>query len=84
MSNLSKSRILWQSRRGMLELDLLLGPFVQYCYETLTREQQLLYQEFLTHEDQELYAWLLSTQKPQNKAFNVLIRQILENPKRSS
>jgi len=68
----------------MLELDLLLGPFVQYCYETLTREQQLLYQEFLTHEDQELYAWLLSTQKPQNKAFNVLIRQILENPKRSS
>ena len=68
----------------MLELDLLLGPFVQHCYESLTLEQQLLYQDFLTHEDQEIYGWLLSTQKPRNKAFNVLIRLILENPKRSS
>ena len=48
----------------MLELDLLLEPFVQHCYEKLTSEQQLLYQEFLTYEDQELLAWLMKRQKP--------------------
>jgi antitoxin CptB len=82
MSNYSKNRIFWQSRRGMLELDLLLQPFVAQCYEKLNPEKQRLYQEFLTYEDQEIYAWLMEREKPDKSAFEDLIRLILENPHR--
>jgi len=84
MSQLNKNRIFWQSRRGMLELDLLLEPFVRHCYDNLTTEEQQLYQEFLAHEDQELYDWLLLRKNPIDKSFDRLIRLILENPNRSS
>ena len=29
------NRMRWASRRGLLELDLLLGPFVEACYREL-------------------------------------------------
>ena len=53
------NRLFWHSRRGMRELDLLLVPFVQEVYPTLTAEDQLLYEAFLKLEDQDLYNLLL-------------------------
>ena len=34
------NRLFWHSRRGMLELDVLLVPFVQEVYATLDAENQ--------------------------------------------
>ena len=81
MSNLDKNRIFWQSRRGMLELDLLLEPFARHKFETLSQQQQQLYQEFLTYEDQDLYAWLMERQQPPKQSFESLIRLILDYAK---
>ncbi|MCH8550476.1 MAG: succinate dehydrogenase assembly factor 2 [Natronospirillum sp.] len=53
------NRLFWHSRRGMRELDLLLVPFVQEAYPSLTSEDQLLYEAFLKLEDQDLYNLLM-------------------------
>ena len=49
---MQKNRLMWASRRGMLELDLMLQPFVEQHYDQLDQTDQLLFQELLELEDQ--------------------------------
>lgn len=51
--------VYWRSRRGMLELDLLLVPFTREVYGSLGAPEQGRYRELLACEDQELFGWLL-------------------------
>lgn len=59
LTEIEYKKLAWHSRRGMLELDLLLLPFVQGQLPSLHRADQLLYQRLLAEEDQDLFAWLL-------------------------
>lgn len=52
-------RLIWHSRRGMLELDCLLLPFAEQALPALSAEDQALYERFLSHEDPDLFAWLM-------------------------
>lgn len=47
------NRLFWHSRRGMLELDVLLVPFTQEVYPTLSEADRELYVRLLSCEDQE-------------------------------
>lgn len=53
------AQLLWQCRRGMLELDLLLIPFVENHYPTLTNTQQQTFQDLLHYPDPVIYAWIM-------------------------
>lgn len=44
MNEVELKKIWWHSRRGMLELDLLLLPFVTNKLEDMDDKQQLIYQ----------------------------------------
>ncbi len=72
-------KIFWHSRRGMLELDLLLVPFATEVYEQLSPREQLLYRELLEQEDQDLFAWLLQREPPVDTRFEPIIALILEH-----
>jgi succinate dehydrogenase flavin-adding protein (antitoxin of CptAB toxin-antitoxin module) len=48
----SRKRLYWHSRRGMLELDLLLVPFAENCLAGLDDASIGLYQDLLAQEDQ--------------------------------
>ena len=61
---MSYNRLRWGSRRGMLELDLILMPFVEHVYPTLEPHGQALYARLLECEDQDLFAWLLQREPP--------------------
>lgn len=54
--------VYWRSRRGMLELDLLLVPFTREVYGTLGAGERERYRELLGFEDQELFGWLLGSE----------------------
>lgn len=45
------SRMRWASRRGLLELDLLLGPFMESCFRELEPQLREDYQQLMSHED---------------------------------
>jgi antitoxin CptB len=51
-------RLRWACRRGMLELDVLLGNFLEEAYLGLTAEDQQLFIRLLECNDQELFDWL--------------------------
>ncbi len=57
-------RVRWHSRRGMLELDLVLVPFADKYFQTLSTTDQDAYVKLLTMEDQDLLAWMLGHTTP--------------------
>lgn len=61
------SRLRWQCRRGMLELDLLLQPFVEKNYIKLSEENKIAFSELLKYTDQDLQEILLGNKTPGNK-----------------
>ena len=61
---MNKNRLMWASRRGMLELDLILQPFVEYTYDSLSEHDQLRFEALLEREDQQLFVWLMKREQP--------------------
>ena len=53
------NRMRWASRRGLLELDLLLAPFVDACYRDLAEEDKRIFRRLVTCEDQDLMNWIM-------------------------
>lgn len=84
MQEFNKQEIFWHSRRGMLELDLLLVPFATEAFESLSLPDQLLYSELLEEEDQDLFAWLMQRSEPIDPRFKPIIAQILAHNDKSA
>ena len=57
--NEQTNRMRWASRRGLLELDLLLGPFMDSCFAELEPSLRDDYQQLMSHEDQDILNWIL-------------------------
>ena len=76
-SKLDYNRIIWASRRGMLELDLVLEPFVRDAYRDLSSEDQARYRALLECEDQELFGWFLGRQRPQDAELAKIVDTVL-------
>ena len=77
MQAFNKQKIIWHSRRGMLELDLLLIPFATDAFDALPYPDQLLYSDLLEHEDPDLYVWLLGREPPNEARVSSIIQMIL-------
>jgi antitoxin CptB len=80
--NEDHKRLRWHSRRGMLELDLVLEPFVEHRYPELSAVDQARYRRLLTCEDQELYGWFLGRTVPQDEDLARIVDEILEYARR--
>ncbi len=74
--NTELSRLRWQCRRGMLELDALLGDFVDQHYQTLTHAQQSVFQDILKYPDQLLFDYFFGSAKPVDKDVADVIKRI--------
>jgi succinate dehydrogenase / fumarate reductase iron-sulfur subunit/antitoxin CptB len=48
------NRLRWQSRRGLLELDLVLKPFLEHDFERLSDDELGAYQDLLLLPDNDL------------------------------
>lgn len=69
--------IYWKSRRGMLELDLVLIPFIKSSYPTLSDNDKATFDELLNLDDPTLLSWLVYGVEPMPEYANIvrLIRQ---------
>ncbi|MEM6300673.1 MAG: succinate dehydrogenase assembly factor 2 [Pseudomonadota bacterium] len=67
----------WASRRGMLELDLILGPFVEKHYPNLSADDKARYRALMGCQDQELFDWFLNKALPNELAHRHIIELIL-------
>ena len=76
MQNQDQARIRWGCRRGLKELDLLLLPFVDEKYATLSVAEQQSFAELLETPDPELYSWLIAYNTPPKPDFKSLCEKI--------
>ncbi len=67
-------KLYWRSRRGLLELDLLLPPFLAECYASLDITRQLAYETLLSCEDPDILSWLNAHSTPED----LVLRDIVE------
>lgn len=63
---MDRNRLFWASRRGMLELDLVLMPFLEKIYPTLEQEDKERYWRLLESEDQDMFGWFLRRENPED------------------
>ena len=77
---MSKPKLRWACRRGMLELDVLLAPFVDH-YPQLDAGQQQDFERLLACDDPELFAWFMGHQQCADPALAALVAKILAHPR---
>lgn len=76
MTAAAKSRLHWQCRRGMRELDVLLGRWLDSRYDAASDEQKAAFQQLLELTDPELAAYLLRGASSGDPLLDGIIRQI--------
>jgi len=72
------NRLYWHSRRGMLELDLILMPFVEKHFKNLDDADKLRYIRLLTCEDQDMFSWFMQHKKPDDADLAKIVELILQ------
>lgn len=72
------NRLYWHSRRGMLELDVLLVPFVREVYPTLDERDRERYRKLLECEDQDMFGWFMQRAEPEDADLQRMVSMILD------
>jgi len=75
-AELERARLQWRCRRGMLELDLLLLPFMEKVYDDLSSDDQHKFHTLLDMQDQELLECLMLQTKPEDESLNEIIDKV--------
>ena len=70
------NRAKWASRRGLLELDLLLSPFVADAFIDLSDDLRADYRELLFQDDQDLLEWIMGRADITNVRFLDIVDSI--------
>lgn len=70
-------RLWWHSRRGMLELDVLLLPFLENVYLTLSEEDRARYRKLLECEDTDMFEWFMQRSRPEDPDLQHIVDMIL-------
>jgi antitoxin CptB len=69
----------WACRRGMLELDVLLGNFLEEAYLSLPKEEQDIFCQLLQENDQDLFMWLTGKIPASHPPFALMIGKIRQH-----
>lgn len=74
-------RLRWACRRGMLELDVLLGNFLEEAYLNLPAKQQILFVKLLECNDQELFDWLTGKKQSADGDLSLMVEMVRQHAK---
>lgn len=66
---MEKNRLYWASRRGMLELDLVLKPFLDDHFDDLDDADMQLFENLLEEQDPDLFLWFLKGGDPEDEGL---------------
>ncbi|HIG67586.1 MAG: antitoxin CptB [Porticoccaceae bacterium] len=81
---MNKNRLLWASRRGMLELDLILAPFVKDVYDSLEEDDKLRFEVLLECEDQTLFMWFMQREHPTDPNMQRILQIIRDSREKAA
>jgi antitoxin CptB len=78
LNSSDKPRLIWACRRGMLELDVILTPFVEHEYDGLEEAQRATFRRLLECDDPDLFAWFMGHDRSRDAALQGMVEHILE------
>jgi len=73
------NRLRWAVRRGMLELDLILLPFLENIFPSLEEQDKLLFEKMLECEDQDMFNWFLRKGEPEDAEIRHIVAIVRQN-----
>ncbi|TBR37761.1 hypothetical protein CBF23_013790 [Marinomonas agarivorans] len=71
-------RLKWHCRRGMLELDLLLEPFLEEEFEKLEAADKKRFYQLIQVEDQDMFLWFMQKEVPKDPDLARIVKIILD------
>ena len=77
MRSLKYNQLYWRSRRGMLELDLQLQPFLKQSFFSLEENEKEGYEKLLLEEDWQIYDWLRGVTTPVDEDVALVVDKIM-------
>ena len=77
MKSLKYNQLYWRSRRGMLELDLQLQPFLEQSFFSLDDNEKEGYEKLLLEEDWQIYDWLRGITTPVDEDVALVVDKIM-------
>ena len=75
--------MLWRCRRGIRELDSLLKPFTEDCYDELSSLDKTRLQTLLGYQDTQILDWILGREIPDREGLQSLVDSIIRYSKES-
>ncbi|ELY5209979.1 succinate dehydrogenase assembly factor 2 [Vibrio cholerae] len=72
-----KARIKWACRRGMLELDVVIMPFFEECFDSLIESEQDDFVALLESDDPDLFAWVMGHGRCENLGLAAMVDKIV-------
>ena len=75
--------MLWRCRRGIRELDSLLRPFAEDCYDELSALDKTRLQTLLGYQDNQILDWILGREIPDREGLQSLVDSIIRYSKES-
>jgi antitoxin CptB len=70
------ARLRWRCRRGMRELDQLLGEWLDTRYAQADRQAQIAFAELLDAQDPQLWQWLSGRETPPREDWQRIVDEI--------
>lgn len=80
-SSENKSRLYWQCRRGMLELDEMLQGFFKRSFDTLSPQQLASFESLLKSPDDLLLEYLMGRTVPVDAGLAEIVTKIRKSAK---
>lgn len=74
---LKKKALLWQCRRGIKEIEVLLIPFLNQHFQNESTETQILFEELLAEEDLDIFEWFTRRVEPDNERIRTIVDILL-------
>lgn len=71
-------RLKWHCRRGMLELDLLLEPFLEEEFEKLELADKERFYKLIQEEDQDMFMWFMQKETPKDPDLARIVKIIVD------
>ncbi|MGL4381808.1 MAG: succinate dehydrogenase assembly factor 2 [Vibrio sp.] len=72
-----KARIKWACRRGMLELDVVIMPFFEECFDSLSELEQQDFVALLESDDPDLFRWVMGQGRCENLGLAAMVDKIV-------
>jgi antitoxin CptB len=71
-------RVRWRCRRGLLELDIVLGRFIEQRYAAMDDAQRVVFDELLDMPDTELWDVITGNKEPPHAYQRVVLEWLKE------